>query len=629
MPPFNLKTHTMPHTYKTNLVLCLLGLLVATHSHAGITEKPYTFERNIIHIKINADTSSEETEELTTLINTQNGASSSPDDELSYNASKETLTILEAYTILPTGEHIKVSKNNIHTKDQASESSHSNIDDTKVLVIIYPNVTVGSKTYYKSLRKVREQAIKNQYDLYASFGPHQRLDYVEYNIEFSPKLKLFVDSQKLNGGKLSDGKLGQQRYQYTYTQANALSKESYEVDAADYSPYLHFTSYENPLAFAGEFEKKAKPKALVTPEIQAQADKITLGITDDYAQAKAIYNWVSKEIRYVGDFIGENGYTPHDANYILHRRFGDCKDHNNLLLTLLKAKKIDASSALINAGNTFTLSKLGTPSRFDHVITYLPKWDVYIDATQSYAPLGILSSTELDKPTLLMALAKVGHTPKFSVDNDQVLNDVKLYIQTDGTIKGSSETIFKGTKDIVARGIYSEFEGEQKQKMVIDHLKSNRESGTGTLKPDDVHSFTTPYKVAGEFTLDPISNMPGNGAITLPVGLANSVLTLRGNKAPEETISLPYVCESVYLEENTRIEFPSNVKVSKIPDTILFNENGIRYQATYQLNQNTVTAKRSLAYSSPFITCNSKDLDNWKVFHKVLKRDLRGQIVYE
>jgi hypothetical protein len=113
------------------------------------------------------------------------------------------------------------------------------------------------------------------------------------------------------------------------------------------------------------------------------------------------------------------------------------------------------------------------------------------------------------------------------------------------------------------------------------------------------------------------------------VGLANSVLTHRGNKAPEETISLPYVCESIYLEENTSIEFPSNVKVSKIPDTILFNENGIRYQATYQLNANTVTAKRSLSYNSPTITCNSKDLGNWKVFHKVLKRDLRGQIVYE
>lgn len=91
---------------------------------------------------------------------------------------------------------------------------------------------------------------------------------------------------------------------------------------------------KTPLAFGREFELKAAPKATVDKDIQALADKITLGITDDYLQAKALYEWVSKEIRYVGDFIGENGYTPHDSAYILHRRFGDCKDHNNLLKEL-------------------------------------------------------------------------------------------------------------------------------------------------------------------------------------------------------------------------------------------------------------------------------------------------------
>ena len=88
-----------------------------------------------------------ETEELTTLINTQNGATSAPDDDITYNASNETLTVLEAYTILPTGEHIPVPKHNIHTKDQTSDSNYSEIDDTKVDSIIYPKVTVGSRTY--------------------------------------------------------------------------------------------------------------------------------------------------------------------------------------------------------------------------------------------------------------------------------------------------------------------------------------------------------------------------------------------------------------------------------------------------------------------------------------------------
>jgi transglutaminase-like putative cysteine protease len=616
-------------TIKTLITTCLLSLLLSPISNAGIAEKAYTFERWVVNTKINADTSTVETEELTTLINTQNGATSAPDDEITYNATNETLTVLEAYTISPTGEHIPVPKHNIHTKDQTSDSNYSEIDDTKVVSIIYPKVTVGSRTYYKALRKVREQSIENQYDLYVAFSPHQRYNYVEYTIEYSPKLKLWIDVKDLKGGRLSNGKQGQLRYKYTFSQPIAMSKETDEVDYEDFSPYLHFTTYPDPLAFGRAFELKAAPKATVDKDIQALADKITLGIADDYLQAKALYEWVSKEIRYVGDFIGENGYTPHDADYILHRRFGDCKDHNNLLITLLKAKNIQASSALINSDNIFTLTKLGTPSRFNHVITYLPKWDTYVDSTTGYAPFGILSGTKLDKPTLLTALNKVGHTKKFSIEDDKVINDVKLHIQPDGTITGTSESIFTGTKDIYSRNIYLDFEESDKQNAVNKHLKSYGESGTGTLKPDDANNFSTPYKVTGEFTLDPISNMPGNGAITIPVGLSKSIIKVKGWKTPEVKISFPFICESYYLEENTSIYFPSNVKITKIPDSVTFDKNGITYQANYQLKDNAVTVMRSLAYNMSSIICDSKDLDNWKVFHKVLKHDLRSQIIYE
>ena len=98
----------MGHSQKINTVHLLMGLFIATITHAGTAEKPYTLERQITTIKINADKSSIETEEVTTRINTQNGAASVPDDELTYNSNKETLKILEAYTILPTGEHIPV-----------------------------------------------------------------------------------------------------------------------------------------------------------------------------------------------------------------------------------------------------------------------------------------------------------------------------------------------------------------------------------------------------------------------------------------------------------------------------------------------------------------------------------------
>ena len=51
-------------TIKTLITACLLSLLLSPISNAGIAEKAYTFERWVVNTKINADTSTVETEEL-------------------------------------------------------------------------------------------------------------------------------------------------------------------------------------------------------------------------------------------------------------------------------------------------------------------------------------------------------------------------------------------------------------------------------------------------------------------------------------------------------------------------------------------------------------------------------------
>ena len=619
----------MPIKTKTNLSLLTLALLSSSVVMAQVIEPSFTIESAIHTYKINADATYELTEEVITRINTQQTANDSPDDQLPFDAGKESIKVIEAYTILPTGEHISVTKNNIHTRNAESSSRHSTINDDKVIDVIYPQVTAGSKTYIKTITKVHKATFKNQLSLLLSFAPSSDYRYIEYDIEFPKSLKLFVDSRDVKGGRIKDGKNGNQRYQYTYAHPFSLSAEPAQIDTVDFSPYIHFSTYENRLAFGREIEKALQSKANVSKEIQTMADKITEGITDDYQQAKALYNWVSKEIRYVGDFMGENDYAPHEASYVLHKRFGDCKDHNNLLITLLKAKNIQASSALIGIGDSFKLTTLGGSYPFDHIITYLPKWDLYADSTIGLAPFGQLSNVELDKPTVLTALNKIGHTKKFTAADEQIIDESSMQIQADGTIKGTTETHFKGTKEITARNTFSGFEGEEKQKIVTDHLARYRESGTGTYTPSDVYDLNKPFTVSGTFTLDPISNIPGNGAITIPIGLSKGAINYKGEVRPEETAEFPFRCQSAYFEENTQLTFPSNVKVSKIPVAVSYVANGINYQTHYTLKDNAVTVKRSLGIDRPSVVCGSKDLENWKVFHKVLKHDLRSQIIYE
>jgi len=49
---------------------------------------------------------------------------------------------------------------------------------------------------------------------------------------------------------------------------------------------------------------------------------------------------------------------------------------------------------------------------FNHVITYIPAWNLYLDSTAEMAPYGSLPDDEIDKPTLVTTLGIVGRTPK-------------------------------------------------------------------------------------------------------------------------------------------------------------------------------------------------------------------------
>ena len=49
----------------------------------------------------------------------------------------------------------------------------------------------------------------------------------------------------------------------------------------------------------------------------ALADDITKSIADRRAQARAIHDWVSKNVRYFAIFLGQGGYVPHSAASVI------------------------------------------------------------------------------------------------------------------------------------------------------------------------------------------------------------------------------------------------------------------------------------------------------------------------
>ena len=75
-----------------------------------------------------------------------------------------------------------------------------------------------------------------------------------------------------------------------------------------------------------------------TEAVKAKADSLVQGKTDDMAKVKALYDYVSRDFRYVSLSLGLSAYQPHPAADVMNLGYGDCKDKNTLLAALLQAE---------------------------------------------------------------------------------------------------------------------------------------------------------------------------------------------------------------------------------------------------------------------------------------------------
>jgi hypothetical protein len=110
------------------------------------------------------------------------------------------------------------------------------------------------------------------------------------------------------------------------------------------------------------------------------------------AKVKALYEYVSRNIRYVSLSFGLGRMQPHAASEVLANGYGDCKDKNTLLAALLDAEGIPLDFVLI--GSKLKLDPdIPAPSQFDHVITRVPVdgKEIWLDSTPGVAPFRMLS----------------------------------------------------------------------------------------------------------------------------------------------------------------------------------------------------------------------------------------------
>jgi transglutaminase-like putative cysteine protease len=610
----------------TKTLYALLFFIFITNAHADY-QPAYSIYDYSEKITVNKDASYTSIIEETIVIETQRGIDEDSETSIVYNSELATGRILEAYTLQPNGKKILVTDNEIKVKDDRG-STDKIAQDKKRITIIYPEVKVGSKLYYKYEYNHHTPQLDGAFFTSTFFSPHYRYKKYEIALAVHKDLPIYVDTKGMSGGKTKSDD-AYERFVYHFSQDNALPTEPYQVDYDDFVPYFMASTFKDQIAFGNAYQREVQDKAMITPAIQSLADQITDGLTAEVDIAKALYHWVSNNIRYGAIYLANGGLVPHYAADILNNLYGDCKDHVVLLEALLKSKGIASSHALINSGDAYSLPKLGIVTPFNHVITYIPSLDIFLDSTAQLAPYGTLPKTVMDKPVMLTALQKLGRTPRNKSANHGVLNTINIIVNADGSMVGSSTTIPFGAAEVYFRGVAISEQDKNTVTVIGRRLAIANASGDGEIITTDPLDLSISFRETTTFALNPITNIPGPSATKIPHGLSLSQVAMIKNIKPLSKLNFPSFCGNGTYEDRYHISFPDNITIKKLPKNVVFMNSNLKYQAIYKQDNNQVTVIRRYEENYPTTVCGNAENEEAKAVYEVMQRDFRSYVLFD
>jgi len=317
---------------------------------------------------------------------------------VSYNATLEDIEITEAYTLKTDGSKIPVDPSAILSQKPAATDALAPVyTDREQKVIIFPNVEVGDSLVFTSKTTQKAPLMPGQFVLSRYLDDALPVDEVNYSLSAPAAMPLTFDS---SWPQQTSRKGDIVTYRWSRPATQAAPHAAPPVVDPDKLQHLLVSSFKDYDAFAHNYAGMIRGKIAVSPAIQKQADTIAGNLPDKKAQARALYEWVSRSVRYVGIELGAGGIVPHDPDWTLTNRYGDCKDHAVLFASLLKARGIDAQLVLINASNRYKLGGVPTTADFNHMIVFLPELKLYADTTAPWIPFGQLPTADAGKPVV-------------------------------------------------------------------------------------------------------------------------------------------------------------------------------------------------------------------------------------
>ncbi|RYF24627.1 MAG: DUF3857 domain-containing protein, partial [Flavobacteriales bacterium] len=269
------------------------------------------------------------------------------------------------------------------------------------------------------------------------------------------KAELFRECLRVSGKEMDCSKL-------TYNMKNvpAFLEEDYMTSATNYKSAIYFELSEV-FYLNGSAQKYTKSWKDIDYELTSNKDfggqmkkkdvfknilpSITANATDDITKAKAIFEYIKKQIRW-NNYYGK--YSETSVKEVIDKRSGNIADINFALISALAAAELDVEAVVLSTRENGTVNKLyPIMSDFNYVIAKVNIGDnsYLLDASEPLTPFGLLPLRCINDQGRVIPLKK----PSYWIDlkasqKSSTVHTLNGVMGEDGKINGTITSYSSG-----------------------------------------------------------------------------------------------------------------------------------------------------------------------------------------
>ena len=373
--------------------------------------------------------------------------------------------------------------------------------------------------------------------------------------------------------------------------------------------------------------KEAGRQPAVTAEVREKAYSLTKNSKNDLERLRAIYDFVSKQIRSVDLPLGKTGFGIHPAVEVLKTGYANAEDKYVLFAALATALKLSKGIALTGFCDK---QALANPARFRHLLisVHAAEKTYWLDPSLEVAPFGMIAPVPEKCAFVLnrgfLAMNSTGHewvefSPRLPFTAFQRV-DVEASINAEGTLTAKLKYVSRGENELLLRVAFHQTPKERwKEVAGLLALSDGFRGAITNVTASDPMATTEPFTVEYEITQVKFVDW-SKKPVRIPALLPQIALPdLPGKTAGKIELGTPLNVQTnlkLQLPEGTTVQTPAATSVARDYAT---------FASKYDGHLNTVTVSRHIDFLKREIP--SERAADYNAFLRAVQNDQAQVIV--